>query len=88
MRDLIEKLRFLNDGYEIKLTASIGAAFCDVRYFHPTHAEFAMKAADMLLYVSKELGRNLVSAAAITKDTDLDQLRLKLLANADQRKTA
>lgn len=85
LRTLIEGLKFENDGFQIRLTASIGAAFCGKYFYHDSHSEFAMKAADMLLYISKELGRNRVTASSISVDTDLDQLRESLIKEVKER---
>ena len=69
VRSLVEAKCFERDGCKIRLTASLGVAWAKSGF--KGRAEDLIKAADLMLYGSKEQGRNRVSGMVLTYPTDL-----------------
>lgn len=76
---------FDRDGVTIRLTASIGCAFIEPGY--NGKAEAPIKAADLMLYRSKSLGRDRVSGLLLHSDTDLANLS-RFIESKDNLKKA
>ena len=72
LRQKIEAARFCRDGATIQITASIGAAWV-AKGFHG-RAEDIIKAADLMLYRSKDLGRNRVSCMHLKYPVNLEHV--------------
>lgn len=69
IRRMISNHVFEKDGYKLQITSSVGTAWVDRRF--NGRAEDVIKAADLMLYRSKELGRNRVCTMALTYPVDL-----------------
>lgn len=72
IRTLVQKAIFIKDGKSIRITSSAGA--CWVSPGYQGKAEDPIKAADAMLYFSKNQGRNKVNTIVLRKPSDLDQL--------------
>lgn len=72
LRVRISKSQFQRDEVTIRLTASFGCAFLAPGY--SGKADAPIKAADLMLYRSKSLGRDRVSSMLFHPDTDLSNL--------------
>ncbi len=79
LRKIIEAASFTRDGCTIRITASFGVA-CASRGFDG-RAEDLIKAADLMLYRSKNLGRNRVSAMHLRYPVDLEKVSFKHLVD-------
>lgn len=69
IRRLIEGHTFEKDGFKLRLTASIGTAWVERKF--GGKAEEVIKAADLMLYRSKDLGRNRVCSMTLNTVIDL-----------------
>jgi diguanylate cyclase (GGDEF)-like protein len=72
IRKSVEATLFTKDGVEIRITSSIGVAIVEPGFLGK--GEYLIKAADLMLYKSKELGRNRVSSVAIGREPAGDLL--------------
>lgn len=72
LRRLVEGTEFKRDGSTVRITASIGVAW--VARGFDGRAEDLIKAADLMLYRSKNLGRNRVSGMHLKYPVDLDHV--------------
>ncbi len=72
LRQLIEKAVFRKDGFVMKVTSSIGVSFVDPGF--DGKADDPIKAADVMLYRSKEEGRNTVSGMYLRYPVDFDHV--------------
>lgn len=70
--EVIKNAVFQREDVEICVTASIGVAWVDKGYVGKD--ESPIKAADLMLYKSKKLGRNCINSIVIDEETDLDKL--------------
>jgi len=78
VRETLSKQTFHCDGYSINLTVSIGLAWVDKGF--RGNPQDLIKAADLMLYRSKNLGRNRVSAMVLTYPVNLDMELARRLA--------
>jgi diguanylate cyclase (GGDEF)-like protein len=69
IRLLIGGHTFEKDGFKMQITSSVGTAWVDKKF--NGRAEDVIKAADLMLYRSKELGRNRVCTMALSYPIDL-----------------
>lgn len=72
LRQLIEKAVFKKDGFVTKITSSIGVSFVEPGF--DGKADDPIKAADVMLYRSKEAGRNRVSGMVLRYPVDFDHV--------------
>ncbi len=72
IRGLIEEAQFEKDGFEISITSSVGACFVE-RGFNGDCND-PVKCADLMLYKSKEGGRNMVSVARLAQAQDFSEI--------------
>jgi diguanylate cyclase (GGDEF)-like protein len=77
LRALIAMEEFKRDGCSVRITASIGFAWT-APGFHG-RAEDVIKAADLMLYRSKDLGRDRVSGMLLKYPVDLENVSRRLL---------
>ncbi len=78
VREMIGKQTFHCDGYTINLTVSIGLAWVEKGF--KGNPQDLIKAADLMLYRSKNLGRNRVSSMILTYPVNLDMELARRLA--------
>jgi diguanylate cyclase (GGDEF)-like protein len=69
IRQRIGSHTFEKDGFKLQITSSVGTAWVDKKF--NGRAEDVIKAADLMLYRSKELGRNRVCTMALSYPVDL-----------------
>ncbi len=69
IRRMIGNHTFEKDGFKLQITSSVGTAWVDKKF--TGRAEDVIKAADLMLYRSKELGRNRVCTMALSYPIDL-----------------
>jgi diguanylate cyclase (GGDEF)-like protein len=69
IRRMIANHTFEKDGFRLQITSSVGTAWVDRKF--TGRAEDIIKAADLMLYRSKELGRNRVCTMALSYPVDL-----------------
>ncbi len=69
IRRIIGNHTFEKDGFKLQITASLGTAWVDKKF--DGRAEDVIKAADLMLFRSKELGRNRVCTMALSYPIDL-----------------
>ncbi len=81
IHELIGQAAFLRDGFSVKLTASVGAAWCIAGYAGKD--EDVIKAADLMLYQSKRLGRNRINGVELRDPIDLDHISRAHLVDGD-----
>ena len=79
IRVRIFQSQFQRDGVTVRLTASLGCAYVDSGF--SGRAEAPIKAADLMLYRSKSMGRDRVSGMVLQSDTDLSNLSRFIAAN-------
>lgn len=72
LRGIIAEAEFQKDGYNIKLTSSIGVSWIDPGF--DGKADDPIKAADVMLYKSKEEGRNQVQAMILRYPVDFNHV--------------
>lgn len=73
LRKLIQASVFIKDGKSIRITASMGVSWVRPGFIKGND-EDPIKAADMMLYKSKDLGRNLVSKIELTEKINLQDI--------------
>jgi diguanylate cyclase (GGDEF)-like protein len=78
VREMLSRQTFHCDGYSINLTVSIGLAWVEKGF--KGNPQDLIKAADLMLYRSKNLGRNRVSAMVLTYPVNLDMELARRLA--------
>lgn len=78
LRLLVETSRFNRDGYDIRVTSSIGVAWIKAGF--ECNRDDPIKIADMMLYKSKADGRNMVSSTSLENITSQEDLDLSLAA--------
>jgi len=84
--ELIKNAVFVRDGRTIRITASIGVSWIAAGYYGKD--EDPIKAADMMLYKSKEAGRDCVSEMILEPGTKLEVAdRIELQPSRDQNQT-
>ena len=81
IRAMIDKAIFIKDGRSVSVTSSIGVSWTAPGY--RGKAEDPIKAADMMLYQSKRLGRNMLSSMTLRNPVDLDHIGRGHLTNGD-----
>ncbi|SMF21228.1 diguanylate cyclase (GGDEF) domain-containing protein [Pseudobacteriovorax antillogorgiicola] len=81
IREKVEEAPFVYDGCVVNMTASIGFAWIPSGYKGDT--ETPIKAADMMLYRSKEQGRNQVRGMMLRNAVDFDHIGRLHLVNGD-----
>ena len=81
LRKLLKEAVFQKDGFEIKITLSIGACFVEKGY--KGDGNNAVKVADLMLYKSKENGRDQVNISTLGNDVDFDHICRAHLVNRD-----
>ena len=83
LRRAIEKHVFVRDNHSKQVTASLGVAWVGKGFHGP--AEDVIKAADLMLYRSKESGRNRLSGMHLKYPVDLDKIGRAHLVSGDLR---
>jgi diguanylate cyclase (GGDEF)-like protein len=81
IRAMIDKAIFIKDGRSVSVTSSIGVSWTAPGY--RGKAEDPIKAADMMLYQSKRLGRNMLSSMTLRNPVDLDHIGRGHLTDGD-----
>ncbi len=72
IRSMIQKAVFIKDGKSVNISCSVGVSWTAKSY--DGKAEDPIKAADLMLYESKRMGRNRVSLTKIHSAEDMNQL--------------
>ena len=72
LRALLMSALFTKDGYSVRVTASVGVSWIDPGF--DGKQEDPIKASDLMLYRSKKLGRNRVSAMILRYPIDFDHI--------------
>ena len=81
LKDILASAKFKKDEFEVELTVSLG--ICQVEAGYKGDINNPIKCADMMLYQSKERGRNRVSAECLGNAVDFDHVRRAHLVNGD-----
>src|SRR5690606_38507323 len=81
VRAMIEEHVFVRDAHRKQVTASLGVSWVEKGFHGP--AEDVIKAADLMLYRSKENGRNQVSGMHLKYPVDLDAIGRTHLVSGD-----
>ena len=81
IRKVIEATTFSHDGVSIQLTSSIGVSWTAPGF--DGRAEDLVKAADLMLYRSKEGGRNRVTGMVLRYPIDFDHISRAHLIDGD-----
>jgi len=82
LRAVIADAAFERDGFRVRVTASIGGAWAS-RGFRG-RAEDLIKAADLMLYRSKNLGRNRVNGMELSYPALVDGVRVRAAARDEE----
>ena len=83
VRRTIATYQYEHDDAQVSITASLGVAWVEPGF--AGRAEDIIKAADLMLYRSKEQGRNRVSGMSLRYPVDLDHISRAHLVNGDTR---